>query len=146
MFGLGILIPNIVLLETVTPTQAGVTITPAYIVESPTILNPLSVALVASITTALPSMPLASMTQAPLQLRLIDLFRDTSEKNFLNIFYNFDLKENSVLKNYKVDKLEIKNIKFESDIAKTGILVELAGKKDGKNVLALRADLSLIHI
>ena len=45
-------------------------------------------------------------------LRLIDLFRDTSEKNFLNIFYNFDLKENSVLKNYKVDKLENKNIKY----------------------------------
>ena len=45
-------------------------------------------------------------------LRLIDLFRDTSEKNFLNIFYNFDLKENSILKNYKVDKFENKNIKY----------------------------------
>ena len=45
-------------------------------------------------------------------LRLIDLFRDTSEKNFLNIFYNFDLKENSILKNYKVDKCENKNIKY----------------------------------
>ena len=45
-------------------------------------------------------------------LRLIDLFNDTSEKNFLNIFYNFDLKENAVLKNYKVDKLENKNIKY----------------------------------
>ncbi|MBD1158078.1 SufD family Fe-S cluster assembly protein [Pelagibacterales bacterium SAG-MED17] len=45
-------------------------------------------------------------------LRLIDLFRDTSEKNFLNIFYNFDLKENSVLKNYKLDKFENKNIKY----------------------------------
>ena len=44
-------------------------------------------------------------------LRLIDLFNDTSEKNFLNIFYNFNLKENAVLKNYKVDKLENKNIK-----------------------------------
>ena len=33
-------------------------------------------------------------------LRLIDLFKDTSEKNFLNIFYNFELKENAVLKNY----------------------------------------------
>ena len=80
MFGLGMLIPNIVLLETVTPTQAGVTITPAYIVESPTILNPLSVALVASITTALPSMPLASMTKAPLQLRIIDLFNNFAEE------------------------------------------------------------------
>ena len=36
-------------------------------------------------------------------LRVIDLFNDTSEKNFLNIFYNFDLKENAVLKNYKID-------------------------------------------
>ena len=45
-------------------------------------------------------------------LRLIDLFRDTSEKNFLNIFYNFELKENSILKNYKVGKFENKNIKY----------------------------------
>ena len=45
-------------------------------------------------------------------LRLIDLFNDTSEKNFLNIFYSFDLKENAVLKNYKIDKFENKNIKY----------------------------------
>ena len=45
-------------------------------------------------------------------LRLIDLFNDTSEKNFLNIFYNFDLKENAVLKNYKVDRFENNNIKY----------------------------------
>ena len=45
-------------------------------------------------------------------LRLIDLFNDTSEKNFLNIFYNFDLKENAILKNYKIDKIENKNIKY----------------------------------
>ena len=45
-------------------------------------------------------------------LKLIDLFNDISEKNFLNIFYNFELKENSILKNYKVDKLKNKNIKY----------------------------------
>ncbi len=45
-------------------------------------------------------------------LRLIDIFNDTSEKNFLNIFYNFYLKEDAILKNYKVDKLENKNIKY----------------------------------
>ena len=45
-------------------------------------------------------------------LRLIDLFNDTSEKNFLNIFYNFDLKENAILKNYKIDRFENKNIKY----------------------------------
>ena len=45
-------------------------------------------------------------------LRLIDLFNDTSEKNFFNIFYDFNLKENAILKNYKVDKQENKNIKY----------------------------------
>ena len=45
-------------------------------------------------------------------LRIVDLFNDTSEKNFLNIFYNFELKENAILKNYKVDKLKNKNIKY----------------------------------
>ena len=45
-------------------------------------------------------------------LRLIDLFKDTSEKNFLNIFYNLNLKDNAIIKNYKIDKLENKNIKY----------------------------------
>ena len=45
-------------------------------------------------------------------LRLIDLFNDVSEKNFLNIFYNFELRENTILKNYKLDKFENKNIKY----------------------------------
>ena len=45
-------------------------------------------------------------------LRLIDLFNDTSEKNFFNIFYDFNLKENAILKNNKVDKQENKNIKY----------------------------------
>ena len=45
-------------------------------------------------------------------LRLIDLFNDTSEKNFSNIFYNFDLKQDSVLKNYKIDKDVNKNVKY----------------------------------
>ncbi len=45
-------------------------------------------------------------------LRVIDLFNEASEKNFLNIFYNFDLKKNAILKNYKIDKLENKNVKY----------------------------------
>ena len=45
-------------------------------------------------------------------LRVIDIFNDTSEKNFLNIFYNFELRENAVLKNYKIDKFENRNIKY----------------------------------
>ena len=53
-------------------------------------------------------------------LRLIDLFNDTSEKNFLNIFYNFDLKENAILKNYKIDKIENKNTISETFILSSG--------------------------
>ncbi len=45
-------------------------------------------------------------------LRVIDYFNDTSKKNFINIFYNFDLKESSILKNYKLDKFQNDNIKY----------------------------------
>ena len=45
-------------------------------------------------------------------LRLIDLFHDSAENNFINIFYNFDLKENAILKNYKMDKIKNENIRY----------------------------------
>ena len=45
-------------------------------------------------------------------LRLIDLINDAAENNFINIFYNFDLKENAILKNYKIDKVQNKNIRY----------------------------------
>ena len=45
-------------------------------------------------------------------LRIIDMFNDTSVKNFVNIFYNFDLKKDSILKNYKIDKFKNNNIKY----------------------------------
>ena len=45
-------------------------------------------------------------------LRLIDYFNHTSEKNFINIFYNFDLKKDSILKNYKIDKNQNKNVGY----------------------------------
>ena len=45
-------------------------------------------------------------------LRLIDLFHDSAENNFINIFYNFDLKENAILKNYKIDKIKNENIRY----------------------------------
>ena len=45
-------------------------------------------------------------------LRLIDLFNDGAENNFINVFYNFDLKENAILKNYKIDKAKNKNIRY----------------------------------
>ena len=45
-------------------------------------------------------------------LKLIDFFNHNSEKNFLNIVYDFDLKKNAILKNYKIDKFQNKNIKY----------------------------------
>ena len=63
-------------------------------------------------------------------LRLIDFSNDTSEKNFINIFYNFDIKKNAILKNYKIDKTQSDNIKYsfnninqdENSISETFIL------------------------
>ena len=45
-------------------------------------------------------------------LRLIDLINDEAENNFINIFYNFNLKEKAILKNYKIDKELNKNIRY----------------------------------
>ncbi|HJM78093.1 MAG TPA: SufD family Fe-S cluster assembly protein, partial [Candidatus Pelagibacter bacterium] len=45
-------------------------------------------------------------------ISLIDIFNDTSKKNFINIFCNFELHQDSILKNYKIDKLENNNIKY----------------------------------
>ena len=45
-------------------------------------------------------------------LKLIDFFSDNSDTNFMNILYNFDLKKDSILKNYKIDKSFNKNIKY----------------------------------
>ena len=45
-------------------------------------------------------------------LRLIDIFKDNSEKNFLNVYYNFELDKSSILKNYKIDKSINNNVKY----------------------------------
>ncbi len=45
-------------------------------------------------------------------LKLIDFFSDITNTNFMNILYNFDLKKNSILKNYKIDKSFNRNIKY----------------------------------
>jgi len=63
-------------------------------------------------------------------LRLIDFFNDISEKNFINIFYNFNLKKDAILKNYKIDKIKNNNIKYsfnninqnENSVSETFIL------------------------
>ena len=45
-------------------------------------------------------------------LKLIDFFSDDSEKNFMNIFYNFNLDRDAILKNYKIDNSLNKNLKY----------------------------------
>mgnify|MGYP002851182903 FL=1 len=45
-------------------------------------------------------------------LRLIDFFTDNKTKNFINIFYNFILEKDSILKNYKIDKFRNDNLKY----------------------------------
>ena len=45
-------------------------------------------------------------------LRLIDFFVDNDDKNFMNILYNFKLKKDSILKNYKIDKFKNNNLKY----------------------------------
>ncbi len=45
-------------------------------------------------------------------LRLIDFFTNKSAKNFINIFYNFNLGKDAILKNYKIDKYKNDNLKY----------------------------------
>ncbi len=45
-------------------------------------------------------------------LKLIDYFANTKTKNFINIFYNFNLEKDSILKNYKIDKFINNNLKY----------------------------------
>ena len=45
-------------------------------------------------------------------LKLIDYFANNTEKNFINIFYNFNLRKDSILKNYKIDKFKNDNLKY----------------------------------
>ena len=45
-------------------------------------------------------------------LKLIDYFANNTTKNFINIFYNFNLEKDSILKNYKIDKFINNNLKY----------------------------------
>ena len=45
-------------------------------------------------------------------LKLIDLFDDSSENNFINIVQNFDIAQDAILKNYKIDHKQNSNIKY----------------------------------
>jgi len=45
-------------------------------------------------------------------LKLINLFDDNSENNFINIVQNFDIAQDAILKNYKIDHKKNSNIKY----------------------------------
>jgi len=45
-------------------------------------------------------------------LKVVDVYEDKSEKNFININYNFNLKKDSILKNFKLDNSNNDNIKY----------------------------------
>tara|TARA_Y100000590_G_scaffold327563_1_gene371894 strand:+ start:258 stop:1517 length:1260 start_codon:yes stop_codon:yes gene_type:complete len=45
-------------------------------------------------------------------LNLINFFSDFSSNNFINIYHDFKVKKNSILKNYKIDNKENSNIKY----------------------------------
>ena len=93
-------------------------------------------------------------------LRLIDYFIDNTDKNFVNILYNFNLKKYSILKNYKLDKFRNNNLKYsfnnieqdDNSISETFILS--AGSDYFKNEVNCNLNgeyssafiLSLIHI
>ena len=46
-------------------------------------------------------------------IKIINLYEDNSEKNFINNLFNFNLGKNSILKNYKIDKKSNTNIKYD---------------------------------
>ena len=51
-------------------------------------------------------------------LRLIDIFKDNLAKNFINIYFNFELDKSSILKNYKIDKTRNDNVKYSYNYIK----------------------------
>ncbi len=73
------------------------------------------------------------------ELTLINLFSDESNNNFININHQFNISDNAVLKNYKIDTVKNSNIKYfynEIDIEKNGIsenFIYSTGAKFSKN-------------
>jgi len=45
-------------------------------------------------------------------LKVINLFDDNSENNFINVVQNFDIAQDAILKNYKIDHKRNSNIKY----------------------------------
>ena len=54
-------------------------------------------------------------------LKLIDYFANNTAKNFINIFYNFNLEKDSILKNYKIDKFRNDNLNYSFNNIEQGI-------------------------
>ena len=46
-------------------------------------------------------------------IKIVNFSEDNSEKNFINNLFNFNLDKNAILKNYKIDKKNNTNIKYD---------------------------------
>ena len=92
-----------------TTSYIGITVKENYSLSKPLIIY--------SVTTKdLKSTALNLKTDISLKknssLKLINLFDDNSENNFINIVQNFDIAQDAILKNYKIDHKNNSNIKY----------------------------------
>lgn len=87
----------------------GVTVKENYSLNKPLIIYNIT-------TTKLKSTAVNLKTDIILEknssLKLINLFDDNSENNFINIVQNFDIAQDGILKNYKIDHKKNSNIKY----------------------------------
>ena len=99
-------------------------------------------------------------------IKIINLSDDNSEKNFINNLFNFNLGKNAILKNYKIDKKNNTNIKYDyssiaqkensisetfifssgSDYIKNEVSCNLEGQYSSAFINGIHSLLSLIHI
>ena len=68
-------------------------------------------------------------------LKLINLFHDNSKNNFININQRFEISEDAIIKNYKIDNKENSNIKYfynNIDLEKNSIAENFIFSKGSK--------------
>jgi Fe-S cluster assembly protein SufD len=87
----------------------GVTVKENYLLNKPLIIYNIT-------TKELKSTAINLKTDIVLEqnssLKLINLFDDNSQNNFINTVQNFDIAEDAILKNYKIDHKKNSNIKY----------------------------------
>ena len=101
--------PLISLNNAFTSSYIGITVKESYSFKCPLIIYNIT-------NNALKSTALNIRTDIFLEknsnLKLITLFDDSSENNFINIVQNFDIAQDAILKSYKIDHKKNSNIKY----------------------------------